>query len=285
MLERAATLVGLDASTAIPVRTGAHNIFELRGGIIARIGKPGTADTARRELRIARWLNRSGIPAVEPDEALSQPIVVDDRPVTWWQLIGDHRAATPAELGSALAGLHALDPPTTFELPEYQPFIGLADRIRAATTIGHDDQQWLTEHYEAIRRRYEQLPATDRTSVIHGDAWQGNLVVPASGTPIFLDLDKVSVGRPEWDLVQLAVDHTDFTRLDANDYDSFVTAYGGYDMTTTPEFRIYADIQELRWTAFAISLSHDNRAAAAEAAHRIACLRGRIPKPWQWCAL
>ncbi|MFE3442880.1 phosphotransferase family protein [Nocardia sp. NPDC059180] len=191
----------------------------------------------------------------------------------------------PAELGSALARLHALDPPTTFELPEYQPFTGLAERITTATTISHDDQQWLSQHYTAIRRRYEQLPPTNRSSVIHGDAWQGNLVVPSSGTPIFLDLDKVAVGRPEWDLVQLAVDHTDFIRLDADDYRSFVTAYGGYEMTTAPEFRVYADIQELRWTTFAIGLSDHNPAAEADAAHRIACLRGRTPKPWQWNAL
>jgi len=151
--------------------------------------------------------------------------------------------------------------------------------------IDEDDRQWLTEHDTTLRQSYELLPPVSRTSVIHGDAWQGNLVVPRSGTPIFLDLDKVSLGRPEWDLVQLAVDHTDFTRLDADDYEAFVTAYGGYDMTAAPEFRIYADIQELRWTAFAMSLSHRKPAARAEAAHRIACLRGHIPSPWQWNAL
>ncbi|WP_036536987.1 phosphotransferase [Nocardia cyriacigeorgica] len=285
ILERAADVAGLDASTATPLRTGAHTIFELEDGIIARIGSPGRADTARRELRISHWLNDSGVPTVEAEETLPQPIIVEDRPVTWWRLIPNHRAATPAELGSALARLHVLDPPTTFELPEYQPLAGVAERITTATTISQDDKQWLTRHYTAIHRRYEQLPPTNRRSVIHGDAWQGNLVVPPSGTPIFLDLDKVSIGRPEWDLVQLAVDHTDFTRLGADDYHSFVTAFGGYDMTTTPEFRVYADIQELRWTAFAISLSHQNPAAAAEAAHRIACLRGRFPKPWIWNAL
>lgn len=125
----------------------------------------------------------------------------------------------------------------------------------------------------------------NRTSVIHGDAWQGNLVVPRTGPPIFLDLDKVSLGRPEWDLVQLAVDHTDFNRLDTDDYHAFVTAYGGHDMTTTPEFRIYADIQELRWASFALSLAHHRPAARTEVAHRVACLRGRIPKPWRWEAL
>lgn len=83
ILERAATHAGLDASTATPLRTGAHAIFELTGGIIARIGKPGSADTAPRELRISHWLNHSGIPAVHAVDTLPQPIVIDDHPVTW----------------------------------------------------------------------------------------------------------------------------------------------------------------------------------------------------------
>lgn len=285
ILEQAATRAGLDATTATPIRTGAHAIFELNGGIIARIGKPGSADTARRELCISHWLNHSRIPAVEAVEVLPQPIVIDDHPVTWWQLIPDHRPATPAELGAALACLHTLAPPTDFDLPEYEPFTGLEDRIARATTLEVDDREWLIRHYAVLRQRYEQLSPVARISVIHGDAWQGNLVVPRSGPPTFLDLDRVSLGHPEWDLIQLAVDHIDFDRLGTADYQAFVTAYGGHDMTTTPEFRIYADIQELRWTAFAISLSRHRPAARAEADHRIACLRGRVQKPWRWNAL
>ncbi|MEV3965140.1 aminoglycoside phosphotransferase family protein [Nocardia sp. NPDC050193] len=285
ILEQAAAHAGLDASTATPLRTGAHAIFELTGGIIARIGKPGSADTARRELRVSHWLNQSGIPVVHAVDTLPQPIVIDGHPVTWWRLIPDHRPATPAELGAALARLHTLTPPTAFQLPKYQPFAGIEERITTATMLPDDDRHWLTEHYRELRQRYEQLPPVNRTSVIHGDAWQGNLLVPSTGTPIFLDLDKVSFGRPEWDLIQLAVDHTDFNRLHSTAYHAFVTAYGGDDMTTTPEFRIYADVQELRWTAFAISLSHHSPTAQAEATHRIACLRGRVHKPWNWNAL
>ncbi|MFC3960718.1 phosphotransferase enzyme family protein [Nocardia jiangsuensis] len=282
ILERAAAHVGLDMNTATLLRDGANAIVELSGGIVARIGPSASVAAADRELRVSQWLNASGIPTVEAMTTLPQPIVVEDRPVTWWHLIPDHRPATPAELGAALARLHALDPPTTFELPEYEPFSGLHDRIAA---FGNDEREWLIRHYTSLRRQYEALPPPARITVIHGDAWQGNLAVPADGTPIFLDLDKVSRGRPEWDLVQLAVDHADFTRLDTAAYRSFVTGYGGYDMISTPEFRIFADIQELRWVTFAIGLAHRDRAAAAEARHRIACLRGHVAKPWEWRAL
>ncbi|NKY55234.1 phosphotransferase enzyme family protein [Nocardia flavorosea] len=285
ILRRAAAAAGIDPTDAAPLRTGSNDIFELRNGIIARIGKPNSIDTAERELQVSRWLNVSGIPTVEASESRYRPTVVDNRPVTWWRLIPDHRPSTPAELGAALRRLHVLDPPTTFELPQYQPFARVLEELSAATAIGDEDQKWLIQHYSTLRQQYEQLPPAERKAVIHGDAWQGNLIVSHSGTPVFLDLDKVSIGRPEWDLVQLAVDHTDFTRLTAADYRSFVAAYGGHDMTTSTMFRLFADIQEIRWTTFAIGLSHRDESARAEAAHRIACLRGYIAKPWVWNAL
>ncbi|MBO0856307.1 MAG: aminoglycoside phosphotransferase family protein [Nocardia sp.] len=285
VLTRAAAQAGADATGAMSIRTGAHAVYQLRNGIIARIGKPGSAATATRELQISRWLNESGISTVEAISSLDQPIIVDERPVTWWQLIPDHRPATPAELGQALQRLHSITAPSTFTLPEYDPFGGLLEKITSATTLDDDDREWLIQHEQDLRNRYLRLPVPPRLCVIHGDAWQGNLIVPPDGPPTFLDLDKVSTGRPEWDLVQLAVDHSDFNRLTTTDYQAFVSAYGGMDMTTAPEFRLFADIQELRWTAFAVSLTTRNPAAKTEAAHRIACLRGRVDHPWTWHAL
>jgi hypothetical protein len=77
------------------------------------------------------------------------------------------------------------------------------------------------------------------------------VVVGSDGVVTVLDLDKVSLGRPEWDLVQLAVDYKDFSRIAEPEYRSFVEAYGGYDVTAWPGFRLLADIQELRWVGFA----------------------------------
>ena len=121
--------------------------------------------------------------------------------------------------------------------------------------------------------------------VVHGDAWTGNVVVPRPGLPVLLDLEAVAVGQPEWDLVQTAVDHTDFNRIDRAEYISFVDAYGGYDVTSLADYRVLADIQELRWVCFALSKSEASPAAAQQVHHRIACLRGDVPRPWSWTAL
>ncbi|MBB5912784.1 aminoglycoside phosphotransferase (APT) family kinase protein [Nocardia transvalensis] len=284
VLVRAAELSGIDAAGAVSIRDGSNAIYELADRIVARIGKPGSYAAAARELQLSQWLNRSGIPTVRAFAA-TQPVVVDDRPVTWWQLIPDHRASTPDELGAMLRALHALLPPTTFQLPAYNPFAGIEERVVQAKSIGEGDRSWLIGRCRALKKQYDGFPDSESTSVIHGDAWQGNLVVPASGVPTVLDLDKVSIGRREWDLIQIAVDYTDFERIGASEYSAFVMAYGGYDVTRWPGFRVVADIQELRWTAFALSVASGRVAAAAEAHHRIACLRGEFPRPWKWSAL
>lgn len=285
VLTRAAKLSGIDSDGAVAIREGSHAIYELRGGIVARIGKPHSCETARRELRISQWLNRCGIATVQSVDSIPQPTVVDDRPVTWWRLIPDHRPSTPDELGRMLWRLHSLAPPTEFRLPDYEPFAGLQERIESATTIGEDNRSWLLGHYKKLRRQHDELTDPAASCVIHGDAWQGNLVVPLSGCPTVLDLDNVSLGRREWDLVQIAVDYTDFQRITDNQYRAFVDAYGGYDVTEWSGYRTLADLQELRWVGFAISRADVSRAAAIEADHRIACLRGLVPKPWTWSAL
>lgn len=285
VLAKAAEISGVDLRGAELIRDGSHAIYRLADDVVARIGRPGSIDDAQRELRISQWLNDSGIPTVEAETLLTQPIIITDRPVTWWRLIPDHRPSTPGELGAMLRALHALPPPTEFELPTYDPFTGLDERIDSAGMLDHDDRAWLLQHYTRLRAQYDALPNTLSSCVIHGDAWQGNLVVPPSGIPTVLDLDKVSIGRREWDLTQLGVDYTDFSRVPRDDYQSFVTAYGGDDVTQWPGFRTLADIQELRWVAFAVAQSTGNGKAALQAKHRIACLRGQVPRPWRWEAL
>ncbi|RDI51056.1 phosphotransferase family protein [Nocardia mexicana] len=283
VLVRAARLAGVDLNGREIIREGSHAIYRVAGNIVARIGSPGSFLDAEREVRISRWLNSSGIPTVEAVAELPQPVSVEGRPVTWWHLIPDHRPATPTELGVMLRALHAVTPPLEPKLPEYDPFGNLRERL-AGSPANDDDTAWLLTWYDKLSRKYRELPDPSAPTVLHGDAWQGNLVVPPSGIPTVLDLDKVSLGRPEWDLIPLAVDYTDFSRITKSDYQSFVDAYGGYDVTTWPGFRTLADIQELRWTAFALGQAATSAEALRQAEHRISCLRGDVQRPWQWDA-
>jgi aminoglycoside phosphotransferase (APT) family kinase protein len=121
--------------------------------------------------------------------------------------------------------------------------------------------------------------------VVHGDAWQGNVVVPhRGGRPVLLDLDHVAVGPQEWDLVPIAVDHTDFARISVQEYEKFVDAAGGTDVTSSPAFVVLAAITEIRWTAFTVRKAATDDRFVDEVHHRIRCLRGAVPKPWEWTA-
>src|SRR5699024_2049482 len=158
------------------------------------------------------------------------------------------------------------------------------ERIVAATHINHDDQKWLSERLGRLRDEYNRTQPTHTNRLVHGDAWQGNVAVPAYSAPLLLDLEHFSHGDPDWDLIPIAVDHTDFARLTADEYHAFIDSYGGHDVTTTPKFRLMADIQELRWVCFALGKAADSPTAERETEHRIACLRGDMPRPWAWTA-
>jgi Phosphotransferase enzyme family len=284
LLDAAGSLAGLATEGAELIRDGANIMYRLPQGIVARIGRDGTTDTARREIWASRWLAQSGLRVVTALPDVKQPTVVADQPVTWWRLLPPHRPASPAELGTVLRDLHALPIPAGAPLPVLEPFAGLDERIGSAPSLAADDIGWLQQHLAGLRTAYEQLPPGLPTCVVHGDAWQGNIAVVEDGQPILLDLETMSIGRPEWDLISLAVDHTDFERITAEEYVDFVNASGGFDITTWPGYRTLAAIRELRWFSFVLSKAASDERAAVESRHRLACLRGEISRPWTWSA-
>lgn len=280
----AAEAAGIDAGDMALLRDGSNAVVRLPHHVVARVGAPGTSDNAARQVHVARWLADSGIAVVMPLAAPPQPTLVGDRPVTWWTELPEHRHSNPAELGAALQALHRLRPPGQPVLPCYDAFDGIDEGITNARHLDPDDRHWLADRLAQLRRAVDALDLHRTAGVLHGDAWQGNLVVPVGGgEPILLDLDHVSLGHPAWDLAPLAADHVDFARIMDADYRAFVTAYGGHDITATPLFRTLADVEELRWTAFVLGKTASPE-ALNEARHRISCLRGQVPRPWTWTA-
>ncbi|MEU0312967.1 phosphotransferase [Nocardioides sp. NPDC006273] len=284
VLQQAASQVGLNTADARLLRNGSNAIYLLPNAeVVARIGRVSTAEDAARQVQIASWLSAHGLEANLPIDGL-ELVTVAGRPVSWWTPIAAHRHATPAELGAVLHKLHDLPAPTTIDLPNLDMVGHVAERIESASGISTTDRDWLQDRLTSLGTDLAATEIPQSRHVVHGDAWQGNLVVPDSGSPILLDFDNVSVGHPAWDLIPLAVDHEDFARIDTDDYNAFVTTYGGHDVREAPWFRTLADLQELRWTAFVADKAATNSDAAAEVSHRLACLRGEIPRPWTWVA-
>ena len=218
VLQQAASHAGLDAADACLLRNGTNAVFLLpHANVVARLGRSGTADNAARQVEIASWLSANGINANLPIEGLDL-VTVGGRPVTWWTPIPSHRHATPAELGTVLRKIHDLPVPSTIDLPNLDIVEHVAERIGSAQALPASDRDWLQGRLAKLDADLAATVVIEARNVVHGDAWQGNLVVPDDGSPILLDFDHVSIGHPARNLIPLAVDHEDFARIDAEDY-------------------------------------------------------------------
>ncbi|GAA1237238.1 hypothetical protein GCM10009578_092750 [Streptomyces rhizosphaericus] len=61
-LREACLRAGFDAAQAHLIRALDNGIWRLPGGVVARVHQPGTAATARREIRGTYWLYGNGVP-------------------------------------------------------------------------------------------------------------------------------------------------------------------------------------------------------------------------------
>ena len=88
--EAACSAAGLRSEGSELLRLGETAIFHLaREPVVVRIGRgPAVLADATKEVAVASWLRDAGLPVTEPTSA-KQPIVVHDRPVTFWKLIDD----------------------------------------------------------------------------------------------------------------------------------------------------------------------------------------------------
>ncbi|MFF4198971.1 phosphotransferase family protein [Nonomuraea sp. NPDC050227] len=285
VLDVASRRAGLDPSGAELMRLGENALFRLPGGIVARISRRDQVAAAAREVAVARWLKANHVPAVQAWPDIDQPIEVDGRAVTWWQELPPHRHGTALKVATALRRLHDLPPPTDFDIGRLDPFVRLAERIDRAITLTEADRAWMRTHLDELKARYVDLPEGLPETVVHGDAWIGNVVSTDADTAVLLDLERCSIGPPEWDLTSTAVKAFTLAGITAEDYDTFARTYGR-DVTAWAGFETLRDIREFRMTCMAAQVAAENPLRHDEVLLRLACLRGRHgSRPWTWTAV
>ena len=283
-LSVACTRVGLDAAGAVLIRLAENALYRLPGGVVARVSRPGQLETARREVMASAWLQRQGFPVVQALAELVQPIDVGGRAVTFWRELPPHTRAGPGEIGALLRRLHAL-PATGIDLPATDPFVQVETRIASLTFLDTDDQDWLLARAALLRQAYLDRPSGHPVALVHGDPWAGNVVRTDAG-PVLLDLERFSLGPPEYDLVVVAAGYTSYGLRPAANYHDFAAAYGR-DVTTWDGYPLLRDIRELRVTTYAGQVALDHPEALDQAVHRLRCLQGHYgDRPWpRWRAV
>jgi len=274
-LAEACQAAGLDPSGAELLRLGENAIWRLHSvPIVARIAR--TIDylpDIEAEVAVARWLESVGFPAVRLAGPADQPIVVDRRIVTFWELLSvPTRFGTVAELGSLLRQLHDLEPPTSLALPELDPFRRTQTRIAQADLAG-EDRDFLRGRLAELRARYASLVFTLPPGPVHGDASIGNIIRRRDDdTAVLTDLDGFATGPREWDLVRTAMYYERLGWHTAEEYVQFVGVYG-FDVMGWLGYPVMRDIRETLMVTWLAQNTQESPRIAAEVTKRIADLR------------
>ncbi|ARF73771.1 aminoglycoside phosphotransferase [Kitasatospora albolonga] len=280
VLEQACSAIGLDSEGAEPLRLAENQIWRLpHQRVIVRIAREGQSDAAAREVRVARWLAQENIPAVRLVD-VEQPVDAAGRPVTFWEELPPQEHGSVEDVAQLLSQLHSLPIPA-IELGYLDPFVRVDERLQAATTIRDDDKEWLHALHRDLVAAWADRPAGLPDRAVHGDAWPGNIVRTADEV-LMMDLERFSVGPPEWDLVSTAVRAKTTGAVSSREYDQFCAVYG-HDVTAWEGYPILARARELRMVTYAAQHAASNSEWRSQAQHRIDCLRGRSgPRPWSW---
>jgi hypothetical protein len=232
---RRATKAAVDAGRELGLRveraTVLHDVFSVvvhlePEPVVARIPVVLTASTdpdrqaarQQRELDVAAWLDRHGVPVVPPAPGLPHsPVRRDGFPMTFWELADvaeDHEpyrgvdVSYSAELHGHLAGYPA-------ELPFLAPFNdGLPDMLtdlETAPVLTTADIDRARAELESMRRILADRSAFEsafpgvHVQPIQGDGPSHNVIRTRTGIR-FSDFEDVTWGPVEWDLAMVGAD-------------------------------------------------------------------------------
>jgi Ser/Thr protein kinase RdoA (MazF antagonist) len=201
-LTRACGEAGLLSEEAELIRMGENALFRLaHDDIVVRIARNATVlKDATKEVAFASWLRDLGIPAAEPTDH-AQPIMVQGHPVTFWHLIDDSGARPSlSDLARILRQLHRTSVPPTLQLPEFDIFDRVSDRITKAPELTHAERSFLASRLAHLRTEYESVKFTLPPAAVHGDAHQSNLIQRPDGKVLLIDFEQFAFGPPESDL-------------------------------------------------------------------------------------
>ncbi|MEU5610007.1 aminoglycoside phosphotransferase family protein [Streptomyces sparsogenes] len=258
---------------------GENAVFALDSlSLVVRISRDLEVwDRAARELSVADWLAREGLPAVRPDRRFGpeQPLPFGGHLVTYWrQLPEPVRPAGPRDLGELLRLVHALpDPP--FALPGRDLLGGVERWLRlAGDAIDPADAAYLRALRDDAAAAAAELTPRLPPGPVHGDALPRNVHIGPEG-PVLVDLETFSRDLREHDLVVMALTR-DRYGLGPAAYDEFVAAYG-WDVREWDGCAVLRGAREVASCAWVAQHAPGNPAARAEFARRVASLREGDP--------
>jgi aminoglycoside phosphotransferase (APT) family kinase protein len=278
-LRQAAEQCALNARGARLMRLFATAVYHLpEADAVARVAPVTSIDTLTQldtSVRVTRWFNDVGFPAVEP-LPVDQPVTSRRCAVTFWRYLPQQGLAPrPADLGRLLRQLHTLAPPPV-RLPTFQPLASVRQAIESSHAISEAERVWLSDRCEQLQNTYDRLTFALPIGTIHGDAYRGNLLRDQHRV-VLADWDAVSDGPREIDLIPTL--QASRFGLQANEREAFIGAYG-QDIRAWAGYRTLHDIRELSTTTALLRDAHLDATRHQELRVRLRTLRTGDDRPW-----
>lgn len=188
----------------------------------------------------------------------------------------DRAATLAADLGSAMARIHALDPSRLPLLPRLDPAQGVEGLARQFTEAGGDRPlialglHWLRAH----------LPPPVAPVVVHGDFRVGNLMVEACRLSGVLDWELAHLGDGHEDLAYGCMTVWRFGRLERQgfgltDVDTLARAYeaAGGEAFDAARFRFWLVYRTVWWALGCLSMGQAWRSGSDRSIERVVVAR------------
>lgn len=238
-------------------------------GVVLRVCSSAQHQRAQHELDIAGWLAAEGVNVTRP--YCAHPQTFHAWTVTAWVYVPELQPGTPEAMGTALRDLHRLPAPVAPALPTLRPLDRLEDYV-ARSGLAQQEQRFLLGRMWEIRVQLDELDFVLPQGPVHGDAHRKNLQQSrGQGPAVLLDLERVSLGPREWDVVVPAVYRRVGWYSEA-EYEQFVHAYG-WDIRKWHGYEVLAAARELRMVAWLSSRTSREPRLLPEAHRRIESIR------------
>ncbi len=184
------------------------------------------------------------------------------------------RPRLPADFGTALAQIHAIDHEPLGDLPDMDQiewYTDILDQLGQPSPALELVRRWLIEH----------RPAATRQCLVHGDFRLGNVIVDSDGLAAVIDWELAHVGDPMEDLGWLCVKAWRFGAplpvAGVGEYEQLFEAYeAASGVRVDPDVvRWWEVLGTWKWAVMCITQANAHRAGLARS-HELAAIGRRV---------